>query len=154
MLVTDLVVSVPDEAPEIVAEVSIPALRKQGGETKLGFHHETMILPMVGKRQELVIRNVVWKQAGHLFSTETNSEFTPANGWLEDVFSCWGWLRGRCELLVSGSVYVVKFLVDFLQVLLGSPPDGRKTWAIVITTEPRATVVGSSRVKKERSIQN
>ena len=31
MLVTDLVVSVPDEAPEIVAEVSIPALRKQGG---------------------------------------------------------------------------------------------------------------------------
>ena len=51
--------------------------------------------------------------------------------------------------MLSGSVYFARFLVDFLQLLLGSPPDGRKTWAIVITTEPRATVVGSSRVKRK-----
>ena len=45
-----------------------------------------------------------WFRAIHL--TLTKSNVAPENGWLEDDRFLLGWLPGRCELLVSRSVYV------------------------------------------------
>ena len=51
---------------------------------------------------------------------ETNSEFTPENGWLEYARFLLGWPIFRGELLVSGSVILMVFFYQerFLEVEL------------------------------------